>query len=162
MRCSDGASLAAPVPVGINSALLCLVAPLDEYIKTDKRLRASMCEAAARASGGRIRLPQSPPRGLQACIIIIFCCVPGKMISIFFSFEKSSGLSERWMDGWIDLYPMCSRHVLCSVSWMHCCCCRLYACNAFRSIESSRRIKYRKPVWPLVSLVKQKKRSTGS
>jgi hypothetical protein len=110
VRCSDGASLAAPVPVGINSALLCLVAPLDEYIKTDKRLRASMCEAAARASGGRIRLPQSPPRGLQACIIIIFCCVFGKMISIFFSFEKSSGLSERWMDGWMDgsIYIQCA------------------------------------------------------
>lgn len=40
-------------PVWINSALLCLVAPLDEYIKRDKSLRASMCEATARASGGR-------------------------------------------------------------------------------------------------------------
>ena len=120
---SDGASLAAPVPVGINSALLCLVAPLDEYIKRDKRLRASMCEATARAAGGR-KAPPDPapwPAGLHNHhFLFCFVFVPGKNdIHLFFSSEKSSGLSEPWMDP--SIYPMCSRHVLCSVSWMHSC-----------------------------------------
>ena len=67
------------------------------------------------------------------------------------------------MDGSIDLsnvLPTCPLtsavcHGLIDALLLPAC---LYACNAFRSIESSRRIESRKPVWPLVSLGKHTKK----